>query len=74
MVGVFYKRRAEKGREEKQSTPTCSGKLTLGSAGHCPLMGFQTQNVNHVWLYAMGLEDNNNKLQHCGTLVCTGAL
>lgn len=59
MVGVVYKRRVEEGREEKQNTPAGPRKLSLGSAGHCALIGFwvgSSMNVNLVWLYAMGLE------------------
>lgn len=59
MVGVVYKRRVEKGMEEKQNTPADPRKLFLGSAGHSPLIGFwvgSSKNANLVWLYAMGLE------------------
>lgn len=31
MVGIVYKRRVEKGREEKQNTPAGPRKLSLGS-------------------------------------------
>lgn len=59
MVSVVYKRRVEKGMEEKQNTPADPRKLSLGSAGHGPLTGFwvgSSKNENLVWLYAMGLE------------------
>lgn len=59
MVGVVYKRRAEKGKGEKQNAPAGARKLSPGSAGHCPLTGFwvgSSKNVNLAWLCAMGLE------------------
>lgn len=58
-MGVVYKRRVEKGSEEKQNMHAALRKLSLVSAGHCPLIGFWLSirnNVNLVWLYATGVE------------------
>lgn len=77
MVWFVYKRGAEKGRKEKQNTHSGLRRLSPVSAGHCPLIVFwegSIKNVNHVWLSAMGLEENYDRAQHCGAAVCSEAL
>lgn len=54
------------------------GEFSLGSAGHRPLRGFWVGSSKKKSCLAVcsGLtkEENDNKPQHCGTLVCTGTL
>lgn len=71
---VVYQRRVEKAREKKQNTLTHVRKFSLGSAGHRHLIGFGWAAKKSCLALCSGLteEENDDKLQLCGTLVCTG--